>query len=198
MTVPLVVLAVFAATLGLLGTPAWPWLHRYLGGEWDGATFAQALPMMLVSTILAAAGIAVGWLLYARQTSRHAEGPDALEQLSPAGFNLLRERFFVDEFYEATVVRWATRFCRFCHSLDAVVLEGLVTVIAYLAVGVSWLARLADEHAVNAGFDRGCERLRAGGGFLSRLQDGQVQTYLRTLGLSLTAFLLLLLWGCRG
>ena len=41
-----------------------------------------------------------------------------------------------------------------------------------------------------------CQRLRRGGGFLSRLQDGQVQHYLRVLGLALTALLLLLTWGC--
>jgi len=50
---------------------------------------------------------------------------------------------------------------------------------------------------VNLGFDLGCERTRRGGWLLSRLQDGQIQNYLRTLGLALTVFLLLLLWGCR-
>ena len=32
--------------------------------------------------------------------------------------------------------------------------------------------------------------------FLSRLQDGRVQNYLRVLGLALTVLLLLLTWGC--
>ena len=197
MTVPLVVLAVFAGLLGLLGTPVWPWLQTYLSAGHGGTTLGPVIPLMLISTVVAAAGIGLGWLLYGRRPPKHTETPDVLERLRPAWFGVFRERFFVDELYDATVVRWTARFCRFCHSLDAMVLEGLVTVMAYLVLGVSWLARLVDDYAVNLGFDRGCERLRAGGGFLSRLQDGQVQNYLRALGLSLTVFLLLLLWGCR-
>jgi NADH-quinone oxidoreductase subunit L len=197
MTVPLIVLAVFAALLGFLGTPVWPWLQDYLGAGHAEITLGQVIPMMLVSTIVAAAGIGLGWLLYGRTPLRRVEAPDPLERISVSGFRVLRERFFVDEVYEATVARWTTQFCRFCHALDAMVLEGLVTLTAYLVLGVSWLARLVDEYAVNRGFDRGCERLRTGGGFLSRLQDGQIQNYLRALGLSLTVFLLLLLWGCR-
>ena len=197
MTVPLVVLAVFAGLLGLLGTPMWPWLQTYLDAGHGGTTLGQVLPLMLISTVVAAAGIGLGWLLYGRRPPKHTETPDVLERLRPAWFRVLRERFFVDELYDATVVRLTARFCRFCYALDAMVLEGLVTVTAYLVLGVSWLARLVDEYAVNLGFDRGCERLRAGGGFLSRLQDGQIQNYLRTLGVSLTVFLLLLLWGCR-
>jgi NADH-quinone oxidoreductase subunit L len=198
MTVPLVVLAVFAALLGLLGTPAWPWLQEYLGTGHGGTTLGQVIPLMLVATVVAAAGIGIGWRLYGRRPPRHAEAPDVLERLRPVWFRVLRERFFVDELYEGTLVRWTARFCRFCHALDTMVLEGLLTVTTYLVLGASWLARLVDEYAVNLGFDRGCERLRAGGGFLSRLQDGQVQNYLRVLGVSLTVFLLLLLWGCRG
>ena len=36
---------------------------------------------------------------------------------------------------------------------------------------------------------------RRGGRLLSRLQDGQVQKYLRVIGLALTVLLLLLTWG---
>src|SRR6476661_3743914 len=32
MTVPLVILAACSILIGLLGTPAWPWLHQYLTG----------------------------------------------------------------------------------------------------------------------------------------------------------------------
>jgi NADH-quinone oxidoreductase subunit L len=197
MTVPLVVLAVFAALMGFLGTPMWPWLQTYLDAGHGGTTLGQVIPLMLISTVVAAAGIGIGWVLYGQRPPKRVESPDVLDRLRPAWFRVLRERFFVDELYEATVVRLTARFCRFCHSLDAMVLEGLVTVTAYLVLGVSWLARLVDEYAVNLGFDRGCERLRAGGGFVSRLQDGQIQNDLRALGVSLTVFLLLLLWGCR-
>ena len=111
-------------------------------------------------------------------------------------FALLREKFYVDELYEATLVRLNARFSRFCHWLDSFVLDTLVAAISYCVLGLSWVNRLIDEYVVNLGFDEACQRLRQGGGFLSRLQDGQVQHYLRVLGLALTVLLLLLSWGC--
>jgi NADH-quinone oxidoreductase subunit L len=32
MTMPLVILAIFAVVLGFFGTPAWPWFQNYLTG----------------------------------------------------------------------------------------------------------------------------------------------------------------------
>ena len=36
-----------------------------------------------------------------------------------------------------------------------------------------------------------------GGGLLSRLQNGRVQSYLRVIGIALAALVLFLIWGCR-
>ena len=50
---------------------------------------------------------------------------------------------------------------------------------------------------INLGFDGGCDGVRGGGGLLSRLQNGRVQSYLRVIGVALAVLLLLLMWGCR-
>jgi len=62
---------------------------------------------------------------------------------------------------------------------------------------LSWVSRAFDEHAINPGFDQGCRRFTAGGAFMSRLQDGRVQRYLRVIGVAAVALVLALLWGCR-
>jgi len=64
--------------------------------------------------------------------------------------------------------------------------------------GLSWVNRFLDENVINQGFDEGCHGVGRGGKLLSRLQNGQVQSYLRVIGLALTALMLLLLWGCQG
>jgi hypothetical protein len=56
---------------------------------------------------------------------------------------------------------------------------------------------VADEHVVNLGFDEVCRRVTRGGSWFSRLQDGQVQRYLRLLGIAVSVLILCLLWGCR-
>ena len=45
------------------------------------------------------------------------------------------------------------------------------------------------------GFDQGCDRVSRGGSLLSRLQDGQVQNYLRVIGVALVVLVLFLIWG---
>jgi NADH-quinone oxidoreductase subunit L len=196
MTVPLVILAAFSIVLGFIGTPMWPWFQSYLGAVHESAAWSELLPLMLVSTLVVFAGIGLGGLVYGLLQADAAEKNDVLESMYPSAFGILRDKFYIDELYEATVVRANAGFCRFCHWLDSVVLDTLVLAVSYLVVGLSWLNRIIDEYVVNLGFDAACQRLRNGGGFLSRLQDGQVQNYLRVLALALTVLLLLLTWGC--
>jgi NADH-quinone oxidoreductase subunit L len=194
LTVPLVVLACFAVLLGFIGTPFWPGFQAWLGAEHGPVQWVGTLGLMLLSTLIVAAGIGLGWRLYGGQ----AQGVDPLEEWWPGGFRVLRDRFYVDELYERSVLRWHADFARFCRRLDDVVFEGAVRGLSLLVVGLAWLNRLLDEYLVNPGFDRGCEGLRGGGNRLARLQDGQVQSYLRVMGVALTLLLLLLVWGCRG
>jgi len=201
MTRPLMILAGFAVLLGFFGTPAWPWFQTYLNGDTavfdPGKLFQwQTLFVMFLSTLVVAAGIGGAWWLYGRAPAKTADAPDPLEEMHAGTFAALRNKFFVDELYEATIVRFNATFARFCHWLDSVVLDTLVVIVSYLVLGLSWLNRVIDEYVVNLGFDEVCQRLRRGGGLLSRLQDGQVQNYLSVIGLALTVLLLLLTWGC--
>jgi len=63
-------------------------------------------------------------------------------------------------------------------------------------LGVSWMSRLMDEFVVNLGFDKGCESLSTSGRWLSLFQNGQVQRYLRVVGLAMGVLGLIFLWGC--
>jgi len=70
MTLPLAVLALFALTLGFLGTPAWPWFESFLDGRSLHADFhelAHSTHLMLLSTAVVALGVGCGWLLYGRK-----------------------------------------------------------------------------------------------------------------------------------
>jgi NADH-quinone oxidoreductase subunit L len=201
MTVPLAILAVFAVGLGFLGTPAWPWFQEYLGGRaleggWHELLGGESLRIMAFSTVIVAAGIGLGWWLYGRRPVTRADDLDALERFHPRGFGLLRNKFLVDEFYEATFVRFNARLAWLSDLLDRWLWGGVVQLAGYAVVGLAWLSRFIDEYVVNLGFDAGCRGITSGAGATSRLQDGQVQGYLRVIGLGLTVLLLLLTWGC--
>jgi NADH-quinone oxidoreductase subunit L len=200
MTVPLVILAAFAVLLGFLGTPAWPWFHAYLSGHsasFEPGRLGSALPVMLLSTAVVGLGMGMGWFLYGRRPILSAASVDALERIQPGAFGLLRKRLLVDEAYEATVLAWHAGLSRLSDFLDRVLWGGLVSAVTVVILGLSWASRLFDEYVLNLVFDRGCERVRRTGDHLSLLHGGQVQRYLRLIGLALTGLVLLMTWGCH-
>ncbi|MBI3878091.1 MAG: NADH-quinone oxidoreductase subunit L, partial [Verrucomicrobia bacterium] len=198
MTVPLVVLAVFAVLLGFIGTPAWPWFQSFLGAHHEASGFSAALPTMLLSTVIVAIGIGAGWWIYGRKPVERAEQPDALETAQPQVFTWLRNKFFVDELYAATVIWLNAWWSGFCDALDRLLWSGAVRSVALAVLALSWLSRFFDEYVVNFGFDEGCRSLRSGGGLFSAMQDGKAQNYLRVIGFALTLVVLFLVWGSKG
>jgi NADH-quinone oxidoreductase subunit L len=202
MTIPLMVLAAFSVVLGFIGTPAWPWFQGFLDGDAVtgelGRLFAPAaLRLMLLSSAVVFLGLGLGWWLYGRKPLRSAEEPDVLERLQPDIFALLSRKYFVDEIYEASVIRFNAWWARRCDWLDRRVWNGVVQLLSLLVVGLAWLNHLLDEYVVNPGFDEGCRGLTKGSTLMSRLQGGRVQAYLRFIGVALTVLVLFLIWGCR-
>jgi NADH-quinone oxidoreductase subunit L len=200
MTIPLVILAVFAILLGFVGTPAWPWFDSFLKGEPVAFNFVKlaeggTLGLMLASAAIVFAGLGLGWWLYGKRLRKTPEEPDVLQVAQPAIFRLLENKYFVDEIYEATVIRfnaWAARACDF---LDRWIWGGAVLLVAWVTLGLSRLSRFTDDFVVNLGFDTGCETLREGGSELSSWHTGRVQTYLRVIGMALVVLVLFLIWG---
>ena len=199
MTMPLVVLAAFAIFLGAIGTPAWPWFDSFLKGQsatLNAAGFLEngILPVMLTSSMIVFIGLGLGWWFYGRKPIAGPE-PDALEHLQPKIFNLLRHKFYVDEFYSVTFVRWNGWLSQVSDWFDRWIWNGAVWTVANLVVGLSWLARSADTYVVNPGFDEGCGTVTAGGKLLARLQNGRTQSYLRLVGVAFAVVVVFLIWS---
>jgi NADH-quinone oxidoreductase subunit L len=192
MVVPLVVLAVFTVLLSVIGTPFWPWFHGYLTGhETEAPVSTGVFIIMAVSTVVVALGVALGWWFYGRKPLAD------VDPLESDIFYVLRNKFFVDELYDHSVVKlnaWSARATRW---LDDFVWQGAVLGISYLVLGLSWLNRMIDEFVVNLGFDQGCGSLRLGAKALSFWQNGKVQRYLRFIGLAAACLVALLIWGWR-
>ena len=106
MTVPLAMLAFFAIALGAIGTPAWPWFRAFLKGRaaalrhWRTSMSRDCCTLMGTSSAGRLSGAWVG-LVALRQQVASAEEPDALEKAIPPVWAVLRDKFYVDEFYGA-------------------------------------------------------------------------------------------------
>jgi NADH-quinone oxidoreductase subunit L len=202
MVIPLILLAAFAVLAGFVGTPAWPWFQGLLGGESVSGGFGKLLEpsfmhLMVLSSAVVFAGLGLGSAFYGRKPVASAGEPDVLARLQPEVFSLLQRKYFVDEIYEASLVRFNAWWAKVCDWLDYWVWNGVVQMFALMAVGIAWVNRLFDEYVFNLGFDECCRRLNGGGVLLSHLQNGRVQNYLRLIGVALTVLVLLLIWGCR-
>ncbi len=202
MTWPLILLAACAVLLVIVGTPVWPWLPHYLEGRevhfslsalfnWD------MLSLLLLSSGVVAVGIGLGWWFYGLLPAEKPDEADPLEQKFPEQFSWSRGKFFVDELYAATFVKWNARLGELCHDLDRRVLDLLVSIVGWATTGCAVLAKLFDEFVVNKLFDVGCGEVRRGAEAASELQGGQIHQYLRSIGLALVLFVFILAVGCN-
>jgi NADH-quinone oxidoreductase subunit L len=198
MTVPLILLAIFAVLLGVLGTPLWPWFTAFLHGEaasyigFEGFSEPGLMRVMITSSCIVFAGLGLGWWLYGSKPRESAEEADPLQRSMPGIFTALENRLYVDEFYAATVFRLNAALAWFADFLDRYLWSGIVRAIMLLVIALSHLNTAVESTAINGSFDEGCAAVTFGGRMLSHLQNGQVQRSLRAIGLALV--MLLLAW----
>jgi NADH-quinone oxidoreductase subunit L len=197
MTVPLILLAIFAVLLGILGTPLWPWFAAFLHGEptaYNANGFAEPglLTVMLASSGIVFLGLGIGWWVYGRKPRTIADAPDAIEIATPWIFNVLGHRFYIDELYAATVFKLNAAIAYFADWMDRRVWGGAVQAVIAAVIAFSRLNNAVETTAINGGFDEGCSGVSFSGRLLSHLQNGQVQRSLRAIGITLA--LLLLVW----
>jgi NADH-quinone oxidoreductase subunit L len=200
-TVPLAILAFFAIALGAIGTPAWPWFRAFLEGRaagFDLRGFAEPglLGLMTTSAVVVLAGLAIGWKLYCGKAPEPEER-DVLETSAPAAWGVLHNKFYVDEFYGATVIAFYAWWARVADWFDRKVWGGVVSGVALVFRGWAELNRFIDNNFVDGGFDKGCEELSTGGGLLAHVQNGRVQSYLRLLALAVVVLAAILIWSVR-
>ncbi|MBI5396100.1 MAG: NADH-quinone oxidoreductase subunit L [Verrucomicrobia bacterium] len=184
MTLPLVVLAVFSAVVGFVGIPGeHNWIHHFLapGHESHGVNWLVAG----LSTLVALAGIGIGHLLYGVKPLA-ADEPDPLKAKLGKLRDFLRDKWYWDEIYEATVVR-ATNVAGIAVDLFDRLLDGLTVCCGFLTRGLSQINYRFDEWAINLGFDGGCGTVRVVGWTLAALQNGRVQAYLRLVAVAAAA-----------
>jgi len=155
MTGPLVVLALGATLLGLVGVPAdmpilGPLLgnnpfHHFVGEAFEATPFNPQV--MGISISVALAGLALGWLLYGRNPLVAGQ-TDPLERLGPLWVTL-KNKYWIDEIYNATVVRGTIFLADLLFAFDAGVIDGLVNLAGKATVAFSTLNERFDTYVVD-------------------------------------------------
>jgi len=166
--VPLILLAIGATFLGLVGIPPDAGLfHQFIEPVFHHATEANAIAhiepgftqptllIMLISFMVAVAGIFTAWLLYYRPNDL----PGVLARNVNWLYRAILNRWYFDELYHRVLVDGGKALAYLSWRFDQRVIDGAVNGIAGL--------------------------VRASGGRLRRVQTGFVQGYALAIGLGL-------------
>jgi len=200
MTWPLIILAIFATFLGLLGTPWANQFFRLIGHDAviGGHTLEHGEFNLLVagiSLLAAAAGWFFAWLIYGRRPLAQPVDP-LVRPLGPV-YTLLKNKYYIDELYHAAIVVPVIGLAKFCYAFDdRLVIDPIVDGVGRFGRWLSeWLKKAIDNPIVD-GAVNGVGRLTtACGEFMRATQTGQVQNYL--LVAAVTVLLLLALFLVR-
>ncbi|MGH2593556.1 MAG: NADH-quinone oxidoreductase subunit L [Anaerolineae bacterium] len=181
MTVPLIILAFFAATIGLINAAPFglslfsAWLVGEAHGEFDFGIAA-------LSTALALGAIGLGYLIYRpRPAQRVAGAPDDPLRAAGLAFNLLSAKYYIDEIYGLLFVRpfkWLSVFL--ANVIDGRFLHDFFhdTILARtFKVGAEVLSQPIDKGLIDRAFDGIGRLIGRSAGVLRRMQTGYVRNY---------------------
>jgi proton-translocating NADH-quinone oxidoreductase chain L len=139
MLVPLQILAIGAVLVGIVFVPTGI-LGHYLSAHTK--TFAEYhahfnLPLMLGSSAFALAGIGLAYWMYVKKPAL----PDEVAKAIPAGYELSRNRFYLDEIYDALIVKPLSALAYLLRAIDQYVIDGLVDLLAQVPRFIGYLFR---------------------------------------------------------
>jgi NADH-quinone oxidoreductase subunit L len=194
MTVPLVVLALFAALAGFANLPFDGWHHLARFFQSEAGTFNAIV--MLAATLVTLAGIGAGFALYRNAFARVTDA-DPLERMAPGVFALLASRFRVDELYAATFGRLASVLARGWAWLDERVLGRVVSGTGGLTEFLGRMSFILDDTVLNDGADALASGTVAGGNQARRSETGRIQDYLAVVFAGVVILGVVFLYGMR-
>jgi len=153
MTVPLIVLAVGAAAAGLVGIPRFlapqsSWAHA-IGNFLEPALAHESEPniaagtgvlLMIAALAVGIIGIVTAWYFYVKKPGTAAR----IAQRAPVVYNILANKYWVDEIYNAVLVRPGKAFAVFLwRVIDIGVIDFIVNGAAYAVGGLSlWVRKV--------------------------------------------------------
>jgi NADH-quinone oxidoreductase subunit L len=184
MTVPLLVLSVFAVAYGWVGIPEhFPllgglipnWLHEFVGGtlaEHPEELAFHPVPL-LTSLLVALGGLGLGWLVY-----RNVNSPTEDRLQIP----VLKNKYYFDEFYDSVFVKPAYWFAEnvVYKFMDQGVIDGLLHIFGPLTDRFgAFIRNYIDLPVINRFFgDGSAEVTYRAGDRLRVVQTGRIQQYL--------------------
>ncbi len=188
MTVPLTILAVFSALVGLVGySPGHSPYHTFVApvfrtaAEAAGSQGPSELLMALVSTVIALSGIVLAYQMYMRRPGM----ADRLAERCQGVYRLLLNKYWVDELYIAVFVDFGKRLCTRLWAVDARGVDGTVNGAGWLTVFLSNVSATFDFRGVDGLVNAVADVIQEGSQAFKRIQTGVIQNYLLAMAMGI-------------
>jgi len=191
MTLPLVILSVFAVSVGWAGIPKAfpvlgglipPWFEEFVGSMIESGhgeeVISHSLVPLATSLVVSLGGLTLGWLVYSKVKSGQ---PDPLQKALGKIYSVLKNKYYFDELYQFLIIKpafWlATSFTS--EWLDRSIIDGILHSFGRFGLWVGrGLRNWFDIPVVNKTGDSLAEGTRGLGSVLRVIQTGRVQQYM--------------------
>ncbi len=178
MTIPLCILAIFAVSIGFLGSP---FMHNAFQAFISGSRREMAenlTPNYLVmglSTLAALSGIGAAYLFYILNNKIL---PKEIRNKFSFLYDLLSNKYYIDEMYEFLFIKPVMRLARFASRFDLGVIDGAVNASARIVIIISSIKAWIDRYIVDGAVNLTARAVGLASLALRRIQTGYIQTYL--------------------
>jgi NADH-quinone oxidoreductase subunit L len=174
---------IFGFSKHLLGDHhAEPLLEQWLGpvlsiGHAQTRFTEQSLGLELLLMALSVAGAIASWWI---AKSRYGEGRSpnwAAEEAKVPGFKVMQDKYYVDEIYQATVVKWFMALRLVFAEMDTWIVDGIVNGISVITRLVAWINGAIDHYLVDGAVNFVAQGTLQAGDKLRTVQTGRIQNY---------------------
>ncbi len=186
MTLPLMILAIGSALIGLLGSP---WLHFWFQTFLSGG-YHEELHMNSFVVIVSISTSAIGFLFAFIFYVINPELPKRFAEKNRVLYSASYHKLWIDEIYQATVIRWFKQISALSFKFDASVIDGAVNGVAAQTVWLSKIKNWIDCYIVDGLVNFVGWLTRSVSKILRLFQTGYVHNYLFfiLLGILIIAF----------
>ncbi len=175
MTAPLVILALGSAGIGLIGSPLMNhWYQNFLShhGEIHMNFF-----VLTISIATSAAGLGLAYVFYIAKTHLPAQ----LARKFWLFYDASRNKLWLDEIYQATVIRWFKQLASVAFRFDEAVIDRGVNEVGFKTILVSKVKNWIDQYIVDGLVNLTGWFARRASAVLRLVQTGYIHNYLLVL-----------------
>ena len=190
MGIPLIVLAVCSVVAGFVGIPPEQGpFHQFLapvlhhGGAAQAAAHGLAVPMAVLSLLVAGAGIGVGYLFYVSVSWRNV--PEIWAARLQGLYRVVYHKYYVDELFWAIFGDGFLGLSRFTSQVDEKIVDGAINGTAAVTLGLSTGSDWGDMNIVDGLVNKIADVIQGGSRRLRLIQTGVVQNYILAIAIGI-------------